>query len=225
MASQKKLGKTAVGILLNFAIVTWFSVLSLSTFAAETAAEDVRLAVETNVNSLVVRLEEKRPLYKESTEEFYQEMGDALSELVDFRRIAARVMGKYGRSASVEQRDRFVETFKRSLFTTYSKALVESGKFTVQVQQANMLNPEQDKASVDIEVTSENGNKYKVVYSMYLNTTKNTWLLENIIVSGINVGLAFRDRFEQEMRTNRGDMDAVIANWNSQLDIEANNQG
>lgn len=225
MNSQKMLSKSVLRMLLKFVVVTCVSIFSLSSVSADTATENVRLTVETSVNSLVARLEEKRPLYKENTEEFYREMGGALSELVDFRRIAARVMGKYGRSASVEQRDRFVETFKRSLFTTYSKALVESGKFTVQVQQANMLSPEQDKASVDIEVTAENGNKYKVVYSMYLNTSKNAWLLENIIVSGINVGLAFRDRFEQEMRTNRGDMDAVIANWNSQLDIEANSQG
>lgn len=204
--------------------VTGLLLLALPSFA-ETAADDVRGVVATNVDMLVARLEEKRPLYHTDTEAFYREMGDALSEMVDFRRIAARVMGKYGRSASSEQRDRFVEIFKRSLFTTYSKALVESGKFTVNVQQANMLSPEQDKATVDIEVTSENGNKYLVMYSMYLNATKNAWLLENIVVSGINVGLAFRDRFEQEMRTNRGDMDTVISNWNAQLDIDAKSQG
>lgn len=75
MNSQKKLSNSALRMLLKFAVVTCFSVFSLLSVAADTAAENVRLTVEASVNSLVARLEEKRPLYKENTEEFYREMG------------------------------------------------------------------------------------------------------------------------------------------------------
>ena len=51
-------------------------------------------------------------------------------------------------------------------------------------------------------------------------TDEGLWLMENVIVFGVNVGLAFRDRFETQMRATRGDVDAVIAGWNVKLDIE-----
>ncbi len=38
-------------------------------------------------------------------------------------------------------------------------------------------------------------------------------MMENVIVEGINIGLAFRDRFAQEMEQNRGQIQAVIDGW------------
>lgn len=200
-------------------VVALTALLFSAASQAMAPAEEVHKLVEDNVSVLVKKMDKIRPLYQENPELFYLEMEPALAELVDFRRIAARVMGKYGRVASKSQRDSFVETFKKSLFSSYSKALVESGQFTVVVQGAKMLNDDKSKATVDIDVSAENGNKYTVAYSMYLNAKTNQWLLENIIVSGINLGLAFRDRFEQEMMVNKGNMDKVIANWNAELEI------
>ncbi len=184
---------------------------------AGSVEDDVKRVVETNTAILVEKLNREKEHYKESPERFYSEMDSALSEVVDFKRIAARVMGKYARQSSKEQRARFLESFKRSLYVAYSQALVESGAFEISVESAT-LNPRSDsKASVDLLVTSSSGNQYPVVYSMYL--AKNSeWMLENVIVNGVNVGLAFRDRFNQEMREQKGDVDKVIDNWSAEID-------
>jgi phospholipid transport system substrate-binding protein len=38
-------------------------------------------------------------------------------------------------------------------------------------------------------------------------------MMENVIVEGVNIGLAFRDRFTQEMEQERGEIQAVIDGW------------
>ena len=190
--------------------------------AGETEAEgieiEVQQVVENSTQQLVEKLNKEKANYTENPERFYSEMDAALSELVDFKRIAARVMGKYARKATKEQRSRFLVSFKRSLYVAYSKALVESGAFEITVNDAK-LNPRSDKkASVNLVVTSASGNQYPVVYSMHFSKKKE-WMLENVIVNGVNVGLAFRDRFNQEVREQRGDLDKVIDGWSSKVDI------
>lgn len=200
--------------------VLMLAVFAFSTVEASSVEDEVRKVVVDSTAQLVEKLNQEKATYAENPERFYSEMDAALSELVDFKRIAARVMGKNARKASKDQRARFLDSFKQSLYVAYSKALVESGAFEITVEGVQ-VNPRSDKkASVNLVVTSASGNQYPVVYSM--NYGKNElWMLENVIVNGVNVGLAFRDRFSHEMRQQQGDIDKVIANWSAQIDVES----
>ncbi|UZE95198.1 MlaC/ttg2D family ABC transporter substrate-binding protein [Alkalimarinus alittae] len=196
------------------------SVLFSSIAVAGSIESDVKKIVEDSTSQLVEKLNQEKATYDENPERFYREMDIALSKLVDFKRIAARVMGKNARTATKDQRARFLDSFKQSLYVAYSKALVESGAFEISVEDV-MVNPRSDKkASVNLVVTSASGNQYPVVYSMNYGKN-NKWMLENVIVNGVNVGLAFRDRFSQEMRTQQGDIDKVIESWSAQIDVES----
>lgn len=174
--------------------------------------EDLQQYVDENTQRLVDKLTSERGLYERDPEAFYQNMDDALEGFVDFRRIAARVMGRYARQTTPEQRDEFVAKFKRSLFDSYAQALVSAENFKINVNDAT-INPQNDnRASVDMEVITASGNRHAVTYSMYRKEGKN-WMMENVIVEGINIGLSFRDRFTQEMEANRGQVQAVIDGW------------
>mgnify|MGYP004453106521 FL=1 len=84
--------------------------------------------------------------------------------------------------------------------------------FTIEVKEAT-INPNDDgRASVRMEVISAAGNRYPVTYSMY-KAEEGRWMMENVIVEGVNIGLAFRDRFSQEMEKNGGKVQAVINDW------------
>ncbi|WP_203141731.1 MlaC/ttg2D family ABC transporter substrate-binding protein [Marinobacter mangrovi] len=196
--------------------------LVVAAMPASADSDSLRQYVDDNTQALVQELNEKRGLYNSDREAFYEQMESALSNFVDFRRIAARVMGRYARQASPEQRDAFVEKFKRSLFDSYAKALVEADNFTISVGDAT-INPNNDeRASVELQVTTASGNRYPVVYSMYLNDN-DRWMMENVIVEGVNIGLAFRDRFAQEMEENRNNVQAVIDGWTDtvkELDLD-----
>ncbi|MDR9426018.1 MAG: ABC transporter substrate-binding protein [Marinobacter sp.] len=179
--------------------------------------EELRLYVDENTQKLVEKLNNEKDLYKEDSEAFYSAMDETLDQFVDFRRIAARVMGRYARQTTPEQRDDFVERFKRSLFDAYAQALVDADDFQMKVQDAEILPNNEDRASVQMELTSSDGSRYSITYSMYKNK-ENRWLMENVIVEGVNIGLAFRDRFAQEMEQNRGQIQAVIDGWGSAVE-------
>ena len=198
-------------------------ILSLALpFSANAKADEselVKTTVEKNVKDILQTFEEQKPKYETDPDGFYMEMERAISSIIDFRRIAARVMGKYARKASKDQRNEFVESFKTSLFNTYTKAIVDQGSFKMRVVKSQ-INPRSDRrASVEMEVITSSGNIYPVTYSMYKNK-EGRWYMENVIVFGINIGLAFRDKFDSEMKTRKGDIQAVIANWSVELEID-----
>src|SRR5690554_8176209 len=96
--------------------------------------EDLQQYVDENNQRLVNKLTAERGLYERDPEAFYQNMDDALEGFVDFRRIAARVMGRYARQATPEQRNEFVVKFKRSLFDSYAQALMSADSFEIKVR-------------------------------------------------------------------------------------------
>lgn len=174
--------------------------------------EDLEQYVSDNTQMLVQKLNAEKGLFEKDPEAFYQSMDDALTDFVDFRRIAARVMGRYARQTTREQRDEFVAKFKRSLFDSYAKALVTADDFRIEVREAEILAQNENRASVQLVVITASGNRYPVTYSMY-KKDDGRWLMENVIVEGVNIGLAFRDRFAQEMEENRGQVQVVIDGW------------
>lgn len=210
------------GYLLSIFLLFGFSAHSLA--GDKSAEASIHEIVKNNVDELVAKYQSEREHFENDPDRFYNNMDDALSKIIDFRRFAARVMGKYAKRADKEQRDRFVEVFKTSLFQTYAGTLVESGTFEINVLKTELNSRSDKRASVDLEVISQSGNVYPIIYSMYKNK-QDQWLLENVIVFGVNIGLAFRDRFETAMRTHKGNVDAVIDSWSVQLDIKQPEKG
>ena len=172
--------------------------------------------VKENTLKLVERLEAVRDTYADDRQKFYSEMDEALEDFVAFRRIAARVMGQYARQASSEQRDKFVKAFRHSLYDAYGGAIVETGDFELRVDSARINPRDENRATVNLTVITGGGGRYGVSYSMY-RPDDGDWQMENVIVEGINIGLAFRDRFNQEMEEHRGDLQKVIDNWSADV--------
>ncbi|WP_298449531.1 phospholipid-binding protein MlaC [uncultured Marinobacter sp.] len=175
--------------------------------------DDLQQYVDENTQRLVNKLNEERGLYESDPEAFYQNMEDELEGFVDFRRIAARVMGRYARQATPEQRNEFVVKFKRSLFDSYAQALMSADNFEIKVRGATINPGDDNRASVAMEVITTSGNRHSVTYSMYRKDEGSNWMMENVIVEGVNIGLSFRDRFTQEMEANRGQVEVVIDGW------------
>lgn len=182
-------------------------------------SEEIRLVVEKNVLEVLELFKVEREFYDTDPDRFLSSMDSALNKIVDFRRIAARVMGKYARKASKEQRNRFVKVFKDSLYSTYTKTLIDTGVFDIKVTKARLNSRSNEKAVVDMQVITDNGTVLPVAYSMYLNK-QGVWMLENVIVFGVNIGLAFRDKFALQYRKNKGNLNSVIDGWNVDLEIK-----
>ena len=197
-------------------VMTWglALLLSMPLLAQAAAATPHQVVEDTSVRVMEV-LDANRELYKQDSNAFLEGLNEILDPVVDFHGIARSVMTvRYSRSASDEQMERFIDTFKLSMIEFYGNALLEfnSGKIVV-LPPARGSQQSDQRASVDMEVQANDGNIYKVTYTMA--NIDGQWKVRNVIVEGINIGLLFRDQFAQAMQAQRNDLDAVIANWGS----------
>ena len=170
--------------------------------------------VEDTSNRVMAVLDANRETYRNDVEAFTEGLNEVLEPVVDFDGIARSVMTvRYSRSATDEQMQRFIDTFKRSMVQFYGNALLDFQSGEITVLPANNREPRPDRASVDMQVKAGDGQVYSATYTMSL--VGEQWKVRNVIVEGINIGLLFRDQFAQAMKTHRNDLDAVIDNWGS----------
>ncbi|NYT71693.1 ABC transporter substrate-binding protein [Halomonas sp. QX-2] len=179
--------------------------------------------IRDNVESLMRDLEGRKDYYANNLGELEELVDSNLDQVADFRYIGASVMGSYFRNASPEQRSRFVDVFRQTLIDTYTRGLVTFDYDELRVLDAQQAQRYDDQASVAMEVVANNGEVYPVSYSLRLSDGE--WRVVNVIVNGINLGLTFRNQFDQAMRDNNRDYDAVIDGWSPEVGVEELEQG
>ncbi|MDR5868389.1 MlaC/ttg2D family ABC transporter substrate-binding protein [Halomonas koreensis] len=179
--------------------------------------------IRDSVNQLMSRIEGREAYFSEHPDELETIVDDSLAEVADFRYIGASVMGRYFRHATPEQRSRFVETFRQTLIDTYAKGLVTFDYRELRVLDDQQASRFEDQASVAMEVVATDGSVYPVSYT--LREDDGRWRVVNVIVNGINLGLTFRNQFDQAMRDANRDFDAVIDGWAPELAVEELEQG
>ena len=144
---------------------------------------------------------------------FFDQIDATLTKVVDFEWIARNVMGPYGKSATPAQRASFAETFHSGLVQTYGRGLLSYSNQEIIVLPGSDDYTSKRKVSVRQEIRSTEGN-YPLEYSMGLNKM-GQWRVINVVINGINLGKTFRNQFVQAAQKNGGDIDAVIATWDS----------
>lgn len=179
--------------------------------------------VRNNIDSFMGELESRKDYYANNVDELKKLVDDNLDNVADFRYIGASVMGSYFRNATPEQRSDFVQVFRQTLIDTYTRGLVTFDYDEIRVTDSQSDQRYDDKASVDMEIVASNGNVYPVSYSLRLSDGE--WRVVNVIVNGINLGLTFRNQFDQAMRDNRRDYDAVIDNWAPTVGVDELKEG
>ena len=132
--------------------------------------------------------------------------------MIDFRRVAASVMGKkYYLLATKEQRAQFVEIFKDSLLDTYAETLAQWGDSTISTQFQDDFSYKELK-TVEVKQTLDTGSsKYPISYK--LRKDKEGWKIINIIINGVNLGLTFRNQFQALAISNNEKIESTIDNW------------
>ncbi|MFN3237265.1 MAG: phospholipid-binding protein MlaC [Pseudomonadales bacterium] len=190
----------------------WALLLGLS-LSAPVLAEvpDPKQAVQTATDELLGKLEEVRPLYAEDPDQFFAAIDEALSPFIDFEGFSRGVMAKYYRRATDEQKAEFSETFRTALIRTYGKALIEFDNQKIVVLEPSLDPKRPNRATIALEIHGANNAIYPVEYSLTLED--NRWLLRNVSIEGINIGLQFRSQFASFMSQYRNDIDQVIENW------------
>nr|WP_298410089.1 ABC transporter substrate-binding protein [uncultured Halomonas sp.] len=195
--------------------------LSLVMTQAQAQSSPVQ-TIRDSTDELMSKIEGRRDYFQQHPGELEALVDDSLDDIADFRYIGASVMGRYFRNASPKQRSRFADTFRQTLIDTYAKGLVTFDYRDIRVLDSQGVSSG-DQASVDMEVVGTNGQVYPVSYSLRENDGQ--WKVVNVIVNGINLGLTFRNQFDQAMRDNNRDYDAVINGWSPEVGTDELEQG
>ena len=149
----------------------------------------------------------------------------------DFGRIARRIMAKHFRKASKEQFFEFAVVFRQSLVNTYVRAFLATDYQTLlrntyfEIGEAKYNERNQYRAIVPMELRVADMEPIAISFTMYFNKGKDTWLAENVIVEGVNLGVTYRNQFDELMAQNNDDIDQTIKAWRTQAEEDKENLG
>jgi phospholipid transport system substrate-binding protein len=116
------------------------------------------------------------------------------------------VLGQFWRTASHEQRKRFMDAFYHSLMKTYGSALVELTPGRLKVFPTAVA-PSAEHATVRTEVTGYNADRIAMNFSMH--KTPEGWKAYDVSVDGISYIKSYREDFGAQIQ--QLGLDSLIA--------------
>ena len=190
--------------------VALLTVLAPLGFAADIAADPYKKIEKVTVELLDI-IATHRDSYPETEVAYFGKLDQLLSSHVDFDWIAKSVMGRYSKTASPEQRERFTQVFRNGLVETYGRGLIGYNDQKIVLLEAMPLAKEQRKVTVRQEIRSSE-TVYPLEYTMMRNKS-GTWMVLNVVINGINLGKTFHNQFKLSAQRSGGDINQVIDGW------------
>ncbi len=149
--------------------------------------------IDTSSRALLADLDANRASYRKDITGLYKVIDKVFLPHVDVEFAAQQVLGKYWRTATPEQRKRFIDAFYKSMLTTYGDALVDftGDRMKVLPFQGDAAAP---RASVRTEIKRSNGATVAVAYSLR-KTDAGVWKVWDVVIEGISYVKSFREDF------------------------------
>jgi len=173
--------------------------------------EDPYIFIDENAQKMVRVLIEDSSLFETDRVLYENKIKEIFEPMIDFRRVAASVMGKkYYLLATKEERAEFVLIFRDSLLDTYAETLAQWGDSTITTEFPK--NKEELSKNVEVKQTLDTGtSKYPISYK--LRKSKDGWKIVNIIINGVNLGLTFRNQFQALAVSHNENISDTLRNW------------
>ena len=153
--------------------------------------------VENSAKRMLMELDAHRAMYKSDPAKLDALVGDVLLPYFDTEYSARLVLGQTWRTATPDQRQRFVAAFYHSLLRNYGAALVDftGDRFNVLPYKGD---PSDTTATVRTEVKRSSGAKVPVNFS--LRKTPDGWKAWDVVIEGISYVKSFRTDFSSEIQ-------------------------
>ncbi len=144
-----------------------------------------------------------------STAERVPALESVIEEYFDLGVVTRGVVGQHRESLTAEQMSRFEVEFQYALVNLISTALEEIDDYELTVQAPRMRGD--DRAQVPAIVDTGSQGTFEFQFSLAVSDDR--WNVLNLIVNGVNLGLTYRNQFNELMLSNNHDVDAVITGW------------
>jgi len=153
--------------------------------------------VENSAKKMLLELDANRPLYRKDPAKLENLVSTVLLPNFDTDYAARLVLGQHWRTATEEQRKRFVDAFYHSLLRNYGSALIDftADKMIVLPFRGDAGGPQ---ATVRTEVKRSNGTKVPVNYT--LRKTESGWKAWDVTIEGISYVKSFKTDLGAEVQ-------------------------
>ena len=137
-----------------------------------------------------------------------------LDPYIDSQAFVRTVMGSYVQQSTPAQRAQFEKNFRETLIENYGSAFAKYSNQTYSMRSYKAV-PNNKNPVVTIDFNNK-GEKIPVAFQL---TDKGThWKIRNINVSGIDLGLQFRNQFAANVKRNGNNLDKAIATFKPNAD-------
>ncbi len=187
----------------------------MATVANATPAEAPPAFVKRVADGLISRLKADHAKLQSNPDAVKAIVRQNLDPYVDGQAFTRIVMGTYANNqySNAAQRAKFEQNFRAILIENYGSAF---SKFT---NQTYTMRPYKASTSKNPVVTIDFNNKgEKIPVSFQLSDQGSQWKIRNINVSGIDLGLQFRNQFAANVQRNNGNIDKAIATFKPDAD-------
>jgi phospholipid transport system substrate-binding protein len=176
--------------------------------------------VNDSAKRMLTELDANRPMYAKDPAKLDALVANVLLPNFDSDYAARLVLGQTWRTATPEQRKRFVDAFYHSLLRNYGNALVSfsANKFLVLPYKGD---PGDTQATVRTEVKKDNGDTVPV--NFILHKTESGWKAWDVVIEGISYVKSFKTDFAAEIQ--QKGLDEVINRLESDGRLRANAVG
>ena len=156
---------------------------------------------------------------------YYQQVSAILDQVLDADYLARGVMATYAsarlyRSLQTDaEKQQFRERVKQFstalqqvLIEKYADALLAFKGEKIDIENLGDKDSGGGKVSLLQTIHAENNVDYRVQYNLS-RQKDGSWLINNVIVEGVNLGATYRTQFAEAVEKNKGDVDYVVNNW------------
>jgi phospholipid transport system substrate-binding protein len=173
--------------------------------------------VDDSAKRMLTELDANRAMYTKDPSKLDALVANVLLPNFDSEYAARLVLGQSWRTATPDQRKRFVDAFYHSLLRNYGNALLNftADRFTVLPYRGD---PADTQATVRTEVKKSDGSKVAVNFS--LHKTAEGWKAWDVVIEGISYVKSFRTDFAAEIQ--QKGLDEVIARLEKEGTVRSN---
>jgi phospholipid transport system substrate-binding protein len=170
------------------------------------ASEQPSEVIESAADGLLKALDANRQVYRSDASKRQALVDQYILPHVDTQFAAQLVLGRYWRTATAQQRDRFINAFYHSMLNNYGVAIVEFTSNTLKVYPSR-VNPGDQNATVRTEMTRTGGSPISVNY--YMHMTPDGWKAWDVVIDGVSYIMSYRQDFQPQIA--QQGLDAVIS--------------
>ena len=181
-----------------------FLVLVFPVHAAEPAPDAIARGATDKIVGL---LKANKAEYNRDHKKLYAMVDEHVLPHFDFRAMSRTVLGRHWRTASEDQRARFIAEFRELLVRTYATALLKYNDEEI-VYLPFRSSPDDRTATVRSEVRRKDGAPpIAMQYSFY--RTDNVWKVYDVTIEGASLVSTYQTTFAA--RVQKEGLDALIA--------------